>query len=38
MRGRMSRAEYDNECQMLRQYLAREGHAHFTEFLGAWRD
>jgi predicted PolB exonuclease-like 3'-5' exonuclease len=38
MRGRMSRAEYDNECRSLRDYLAREGHAHFTEFLDAWRD
>jgi predicted PolB exonuclease-like 3'-5' exonuclease len=38
MRGRMSRAEYDAECRTLRDYLAREGHAHFTEFLGAWRD
>lgn len=38
MRGRMSRARYEEECRLLRDYLAREGRPHFGEFLGAWRD
>jgi predicted PolB exonuclease-like 3'-5' exonuclease len=38
MRGRMSRARYEEECRLLRDYLTREERPHFTEFLGAWRD
>lgn len=38
MRGRMSRARYEEECRLLRDYLTREEQPHFSEFLGAWRD
>ncbi len=36
IRGRLSPAEYDAECRGVREYLAKEGKAHFTEFLGNW--
>ncbi len=36
MRGKLSQAEYDAECQQLRTYLQAENKAHFNEFLAAW--
>lgn len=38
MRGRLGRAQYEEECRLLRDYLKREDRSHFMEFLGAWRD
>ncbi len=38
MRGRMARAQNEEECRLLRDYLAREARPHFSEFLAAWRD
>ncbi|MDR2876661.1 MAG: 3'-5' exonuclease [Chromatiales bacterium] len=37
MRGRLSAAQYDEECALLRDHLTQVGHAHFQEFLQAWR-
>lgn len=37
IRGRLSPAEYDAECGRVREYLAKEGKAHFTEFLDNWK-
>jgi predicted PolB exonuclease-like 3'-5' exonuclease len=37
MRGKLAQAEYDAECQQLREYLQAENKAHFNEFLAAWK-
>ncbi len=36
IRGKLSQAEYDSECQQLRVYLKAEDKPHFNEFLTAW--
>ncbi len=36
IRGNLSQQQYDNELQILREYLAQENKPHFTEFSEAW--
>ena len=36
IRGRLSPAEYEAECQRVRDYLEKEAKPHFLEFLGNW--
>ena len=36
MRGRLTRAGYEQECELVRDTLAREQKSHFEEFLAAW--
>lgn len=36
MRGHISPAEYDSECQRLRAYLTQENKPHMHEFLAHW--
>lgn len=38
MRGRISAGEYEAECRLVRDYLARENKPHFSEFLANWKD
>jgi predicted PolB exonuclease-like 3'-5' exonuclease len=36
MRGRLTPAEHDRECGIVRDWLRSAGKAHLTEFLEAW--
>lgn len=36
MRGRITPGEYEAECRLVRDYLARENKPHFSEFLANW--
>lgn len=37
MRGRLMKAEYESECQLLRACLQQEGKPHLNEFLAHWQ-
>ncbi|MEM7027253.1 MAG: 3'-5' exonuclease [Pseudomonadota bacterium] len=37
MRGRLVPSAYENECELVKQFLAEENKSHFTEFLNTWQ-
>lgn len=37
IRGRLTLAEYNQECQLVRDMLTKENKAHLNEFLAAWK-
>jgi predicted PolB exonuclease-like 3'-5' exonuclease len=37
MRGRLNQAQYEAECQIVRDTLTTEDKPHFTSFLQAWK-
>ncbi len=37
IRGRLSQAAYQQECQLIREVISAEGKAHFINFLQAWK-
>lgn len=38
MRGQLNKAEYEKECNIVRDALQKENKPHFTQFLDAWKN